>query len=230
MKRLAITTALAFALGTVAPAAEVYFDTVSTAKATRLHGSYISAYAGGSRIGGVSTGKNLRGHSLNNATGWNAGVRFGYSFDTPVALRPALELDLGYLSNDVSLRKSADTRYKGGLQSVYAFGNVLLALDLENTGASDFWSKLKPYVGAGAGLAYARVRHLDYVKDGRRVDDEDGGQISFGYQVFAGLEYEFTDQFSIYGEYKYLSLYDLGGGDVQGADFSQYLVGMKFQY
>ena len=230
--RLIIST-LTLLAASAAGAAEVYFDTVSTAKASRLQGAYISAYAGGSRVQSAATGKNLSGHSLRNATGWNAGVRFGYSFSTPIPVRPSLELELGYLNNDINLERNAGNSYKGSLQSAHAFGNVVLALDMDNhlgDGASDFWRKVKPYIGAGAGLAYARLQHLEYIDDGRRIKDEEGGQISFGYQVFAGLEYAFTDELSIYGEYKYLSLYDLGGGDLQGADFSEYLIGMKFQY
>lgn len=214
-------------------AAEVYFDTVSTAKATRLHGAYVSAHAGANTVQSVSTGKNLNGHSLQDATGWSAGVRFGYAFATPIPVRPSLELELGYLTNDINLQRSSKNSYKGSLQSFHAFGNVVLALDMENhlsETSSDFWRKIKPYIGAGAGMSYARLQHLEYIRDGRKVNDEDGGQISFGYQVFGGVEYAFTDSFSIYGEYKYLSLYDLGGGDVQGADFSEYLIGMKFQY
>ena len=228
-----LLTTLSLALAASAPAAEVYFDTVSTAKASRLHGSYISAYGGSSSTKSVSASSNLRGMSLRDSNGYNAGVRFGYSFSTPLPVRPSVELDLGYLSNDIRLEKGSSNRYKGTMQSFNAFGNVLLSLDLEDhldETTSDFWRKLKPYVGAGAGMAYARIQHLDYRRDGRNISDEEGGQISFGYQVFAGLEYAFTEEFSIYGEYKYLSLYDLGGSDVGGANFNQFLLGMKFQY
>lgn len=228
-----LLTALALAGTASTQAAEVYFDTVSTAKATRLHGAYVSAHAGANTINGVSTSEKLKGHDKQSATGWSAGVRFGYSFATPIPVRPSLELELGYLNNDVNLVKNSNNSYKGSLQSFNAFGNVVLSLDMENhldESASNFWRKIKPYIGAGAGMSYARIQHLEYIRDGRRVGDEDGGQISFGYQVFGGVEYAFTDAFSIYGEYKYLSLYDLGGGDVQGADFSEYLIGMKFQY
>jgi len=221
------------ATGSAASAAEVYFDTVSTAKATRLHGAYVSAYAGANSVQSVATSSRLAGHSKEDATGWSAGVRFGYMFSTPIPIRPSVELELGYLTNDINLQRSSKNSYKGSLQSFNAFGNVVLTLDMENhlgESSSDFWRKVKPYIGAGAGMAYARLQHLEYIRNGRRVNDEDGGQISFGYQVFGGIEYAFTDAFSIYGEYKYLSLYDLGGGEVQGADFSEYLIGMKFQY
>lgn len=231
--RYLLLTTLSLALSALAPAAEVYFDTVSTAKASRLHGSYISAYGGTSSASNVATSNNLRGFRARNSDGFNAGVRFGYSFSTPLPVRPSLELDLGYLSNDIRLDRGPSNRYKGTMQSFNAFGNVLLSLDLEDhldETASDFWRKLKPYIGAGAGMAYARIKHLDYRRDGRNISDEEGGQISFGYQVFAGLEYAFTDEFSVYGEYKHLSLYDLGGSDVGGADFNQFLLGMKFQY
>lgn len=232
-RNLLATLLLAGLGNTSVSAAEVYFDTVSTAKATRLHGAYISAYAGANRVQSVATSSELSGHSTKGATGWSAGARFGYSFATPIPIRPSVELELGYLTNDINLQRSSKNSYKGSLQSFHAFGNVVLSLDLENhlgDTSSDFWRKVKPYIGAGAGMAYARLQHLEYIRDGRRVNDEDGGQISFGYQAFAGVEYAFTDSFSIYGEYKYLSLYDLGGGEVQGADFSEYLIGMKFQY
>jgi outer membrane autotransporter protein len=232
-RHLLVTLLLGGLSAVSANAAEVYFDTVSTAKATRLHGAYVSAYTGANTVQSVATNSRLAGHTSKDATGWSAGVRFGYSFATPIPVRPSVELELGYLNNDINLVRNSRNSYKGGLQSFHGFGNVVLSLDLENhlgESSSDFWRKVKPYIGAGAGMAYARIQRLEYIRDGRRVDDEDGGQISFGYQVFGGVEYAFTDSFSIYGEYKYLSLYDLGGGEVGGADFSEYLIGMKFQY
>lgn len=221
---------LLFALALPVHAAEVYFDTVSTAKATRLHGAYVGAYAGSSRLSDATTGPRLKGQNIGNDSGWIAGVKFGYAFETPLPIRPALELELFHLTSGVSASKSGGNQYTGDIKANGAMLNAAVGFDLG--GADDsFLSKLRPYVGAGTGLAYASVKGVNLKLDGRNVHNaDDGGQVSFGYQVFGGLEYAASDELSFFAEYKYLNLYDLGSGDIQGAELSLYTLGMRFLY
>jgi opacity protein-like surface antigen len=58
----------------------------------------------------------------------------------------------------------------------------------------------------------------------------DGGEAGFAYQLLAGVEVEVAENFSVYGEYRYLDLYDFGNGDINGADISTWIVGLRFQY
>ena len=66
--------------------------------------------------------------------------------------------------------------------------------------------------------------------DGRGARPENGSKASFGYQIFGGVEVELSEELSLYGEYRYLDLYDLGQGDLQGAALNQFLFGMRLAY
>lgn len=227
-----LTALLCLAGTSLTQAAEVYFDTVSTAKTSRLHGAYISAHTGVSDTGSIDTSDRLSRMGVKGDTGWTAGLKFGYMFTTPTVLRPALELELSYLTSELSGSKGSRNTYRSDFQAFNAFGNAVMAFDFEdqNTPSDDFLAKIKPYIGAGVGVSLTRNERVEARIDGRRIKDEDGGKTSFGYQVFAGLEVPLSDELSLFGEYKYVNLYDLGGGDIQGADFNLYTVGLRLQY
>jgi opacity protein-like surface antigen len=213
--------------------AEVYFDTVSTSKASRLHGAYFSVYGGGTSVENVDVSSRLDGLKVGDDGGWMAGIKFGYSFDTPLPLRPAAELEIFGLSTDLSGRGNGYS-YDSDLAAYGAMGNLVLALDLDGFSGSigDFVPRLKPYVGAGAGLAYVTQNHIRIKRPGKELKkpEDGGGEIGFGYQLFAGLELELAEEFSVYGEYKFVNLYDISSGQVDGAEFSIWSLGMKVQY
>jgi opacity protein-like surface antigen len=215
------------------PAAEVYFDTVSTAKATRLQGSYVSAYAGSSTVASGTAGGRFKGGSVRDDGGWSAGVKMGYNFSTPLPLRTAVELDLGYLNSGVNVFRDSNNSYRGNLQSYHAFGNFVLGLDLEGfapEGTSERALMIKPYLGAGVGVGMTQLSDQVIERNGNTFRPDNGSKASFGYQVFGGVEFEFSEELSFYTEYKRLSFYDLGAGDLQSADLNQFLFGVRLAY
>lgn len=229
--RLLVLAALSMA--GLARGAEVYFDTVSTAKAGRLHGAYFSAGGGFADNVGVGTGPRLRGFDVSGDSGWAASIKFGYSFITPLPIRPSLELELGYLNSELHGEGGSQGKFDSELHAYSAMGNAVLALDFEEyrEGYGDLLAAIKPYIGAGVGIAYVHQNDVRFTRNtGYVARKNEGGEVSFGYQIFGGLEVEISPEFSIYGEYKYMDLYDLGNADIQGAEFSVWSLGMKFQY
>jgi opacity protein-like surface antigen len=213
--------------------AEVYFDTVSTAKAARLHGAYFSAGGGIADNVGVGTGPRLRGFDMSGDSGWSVGLKFGYAFVTPIPIRPSIELELNYLNSELHGEGGPLGQFDSELHAYSAMGNLVLALDFEEfrDNYGDVLAALKPYVGAGAGIGYVHQNDVRFTRtNGNVARKDEGGEASFGYQVFGGLEIELAPEFSLYGEYKYVNFYDLGNADIQGADFSVWSLGMKFQY
>ena len=215
------------------PAAEVYFDTVSTAKASRLQGAYVSAYGGSSSVTQTTLHPRYKGLGSRGSDGWAAGVKFGYQFTTPLPIRTAAELELGYLNSTVDVFRNSENYFRGNLQSYHAFGNLVLGLDLEGfapEGTDERALMIKPYIGAGAGVALTSLQDEVRRFDGRGARPENGSKASFGYQIFGGVEVELSEELSLYGEYRYLDLYDLGQGDLQGAALNQFLFGMRLAY
>ena len=217
-----------------ASAAEVYFDTVNTASATRLHGAYFGAFAGGANVTGTSTSsRTLRGVGVDgDGMGWIGGVEFGYKWATPVGLNFAAEVEFLYLSQDIS-GASGGASYRSNLGYFGAFGNGVVQLDLESLmGPEAGWiARVKPYVGAGVGYGYGYENQINIKRPGGRERSvNDGGESSFAYQLFAGVEVEMADNFSIYGEYRYLDIYDFGNGTIEGADVSTWILGARFNY
>lgn len=217
------------------PAEEVYFDTISTARASRNHGAYIGVFGGATHTADASFNGRLSegGLSTNDDVGFFAGIEFGYSFWTPIALRPALELELEYLSSSLNADGPDGARFRSDLRSGLVMLNGIIALDLGDyrSDVGDFWASFHPYIGAGLGGAYTRVSDISLRAAGG--DDRSRGSSSdwvFAYQFFGGLEYDLTDTVSIYAEYKRLIFDELGGRAVSNADFDLWTFGVKVEY
>ncbi len=233
MKRSLTTSLLVLLLASAAPAAEVYFDTVSTASASRLHGAYFGAFAGGVGVQGVTTSKRLRNLGVDGrGAGWIGGVEFGYKWATPVGLNLAAELELYYLNQDISGKADSES-YRSSLHAFGAMGNGIVQFDLgAMLGEDAGWvGNIKPYLGAGVGYGYGYQNQVAYKRPGKSEKQlGNDGASSFAYQLIAGVEVDLAENFSVYGEYRYLNLYDFGNGDIQGVDFSAWVLGVRFQY
>lgn len=214
-------------------AAEIYFDTVSTAKAGRLHGAYFGTFVGGADAGGaVTTGRLEKVPVDGGKVGWIAGVEFGYKWATPVGINLAAELELYYLNQEVSGSRGG-AKYRSDLGAFGAMTNGIIQFDLESIiGPDAGWiGAIKPYIGAGVGVGYGYQNNAAYQASGRSEKSQnDGGEAGFAYQLLAGVEVELAENFSVYGEYRYLDLYDFGNGDIGGVDFSAFVLGARFQY
>jgi outer membrane autotransporter protein len=231
--RLAFTLILTLATSGLS-AAEVYFDTVNTAKATRLQGAYVGTFVGAANVTGTSTSRRLSGLGVEgDRVGWLGGVEFGYKWATPIGVNLAAELEFYYLNQDIS-GTSGGSKYRSSLSAFGAMANGIVQLDMESILGEDAgWvGRIKPYLGAGVGYGYGSQDDIAYKRNGERERSNlsDGGESGFAYQLLAGVEVELADNFSVYGEYRYLDLYDFGNGDINGAEVSSWLVGVRFLY
>jgi opacity protein-like surface antigen len=215
-------------------AAEVYFDTVNTASAERLHGAYFGAFAGGVDLNGSATSSRLNGVNVSGRSrGEMGGIEFGYKWATPVGINLAAELEMFYLSQylDGSGRGGS---YRSKVKYGGAMANGVIQLDLGAIlGDEAGWvGRIKPYIGGGVGYGYGAQDFIQVKYPGtnktRRLND--GGETAFSSQLFAGVEVEVMENFSVYGEYRQINFYDFGNSDLRALDFGSWLVGVRFQY
>ena len=125
-------------------------------------------------------------------TGYAILGALGYGFD--MGLRA--EVEFGYRENTVdSLRGAANGR--GDYRAYALMANLLYDI---NTGTS-----ITPYVGAGVGIAHARLDHVGPLGTGFANDAE---QV-FAYQGIVGASLKLTDQLFGFAEYRYFATEDL---------------------
>lgn len=149
--------------------------------------------------------------------GWGALGTVGYGFGNGFRS----ELELGYRANgidDISL--SAPTGGDTDLYTVMA--NVLY--DFNHTGP------LKPYIGVGAGWAWANMDSV-YTVNGSTLDDSDN---AFAAQGIAGLSYAVSEQLDVYTQYQYLWVNEINTNTTAGAgvdvDLSNSLITAGLRY
>ncbi len=211
---------------------EVYFDTVSTKKASRDHGRYVGGFAGAAGNDTATFGGELRDYDLSDEDGWLLGIEFGYSFNIPAPVRPSLELEFMYLNNDLNASGPDTLSLRSDLRAFTLMANAALALDLDDHRGhvNDFWANFKPFVGAGFGGVLVRQNNFVVADELGINDDFDDSDFSWGWQVFGGIEYALSDEFSLYGEYKHLVIDDFANGDISDSAFDIFAVGFKVQY
>ena len=95
--------------------------------------------------------------------------------------------------------------------------------------SGSFAQRLRPYVGAGAGIT---IPHVEVSIAG---EDEEGYQFGGpGFQAFAGIDCRLTERWSIFGEYKlsYADLdVDVPGGSLETEATSHHVVfGLTFSF
>jgi opacity protein-like surface antigen len=165
---------------------------------------------------------------LEDETGWFAGLKLGYVFDTGGFLLPAIELEGFYNTVDVRVRASSDdfdrdAEIGGDLDQIVLQLNFLLKFDI---------GRFRPSIGAGAGAAYlnadeihGRIGNDEFEVDADELSDEIGVRNEgwvFAWQAIGGFDYYFTDDFSVFAEYKALFFH----GHDSGVDYYlQHLVG-----
>lgn len=135
--------------------------------------------------------------------GFNAGLGIGYHF-TP---NWAAELAWEYRSNDSEVTTADGERFDdGNYASSLFFLNGIYFFD--SMGA---W---QPYLGAG--LSWVEEIDIDLERAGEERSYSTDGDV--GYQVFAGINYQFTPNWSFQGELRYgeITGLDLDGEDDDG--------------
>jgi opacity protein-like surface antigen len=216
---------------------------VTTELTERRDGPYFGVWLGAATGGKAAFREELRGAELGDSTGFTGGLKLGYYWLTPIFIRPAVEVEFAYLTDDLSPTGSVEDggRIKSGgsnLNALIGTVNFVLALDLGaiRDQVGDFAAGLHPYVGVGIGGAYSSVEKFETrvssssSRGGEKVRVEGGSKIDFAYQFLAGLEIEMDEDFSIFGEYKHISLDSTGSKAVLDYERDLWVFGCKFAY
>ncbi len=199
-------------------------------------GSSFGAMAAGPYIG-VEAGANLLDKQtlkspsgavskLNLKSGFIGGLVGGYSFDN--GFRPELEVDIR--QNSLRNLRSGGTTFdaRGHERAVTAMGN--LWYDFKP--ASGMFSRLRPYIGGGLGIANVSLDNAS-VGGVRQPNSSDG---IFAYQGGAGLGFEITRNLTASLDYRYLKTEDgtfdtAGGGTVDAQYFAHSLMaGLRYTF
>lgn len=211
---------------------EVYFDTVSTKKASRNQGSYMGVFGGGVHSQTAEFVGKLDDNRLKDDDGWLAGIEFGYEFKVLKPLSLFTEAEFTFMSMPFD-GNGPRTSYRSDLRSLNAMLNFGVQLDLhdQRNDVGDFWANFRPFAGVGVGGAWTRSSSRRALVDGRTIiSDSSDSDISWAYQVFAGIEYAFSDYVSVYGEWRRMVIGDIGSGYIDDPEFDLWLVGLKLRY
>lgn len=204
-------------------------NTVSTVMAMRQHGAYWSAFAGAAfdftAVGAGEYGK----YSAEDNGGWIAGVKAGYSFETPGIFRPAAEIEVAYLDNELRGSNGTDS-FRGDLFHVTLMANAILGIDMGELTGLAAWSGFRPYVGAGVGVAYSSLRGLSIEENGKSKNRGDSSETSLAYQFIAGLEFQLSEYVSLFTDYRYFVIDDIAGGEFGEATQDLWTLGVKINY
>lgn len=203
--------------------------TSGTVQAGRQHGPYWGAQVGWATDFSVGTKNDLSGFTAEDKGGWNAGLRVGYLWQTPSIFRPGLEVQLDYVDNEVRA-SNGSSDFRADMYHISLMVNAVLALDFSEVTPDSFLAMVHPYVGVGVGGAYSSVR-------GQRIDGPlgsksygDSSRASIAYQIFGGVEVDFSEYVSVFGEVRHYVIDDVAGGLLSDADQNLWNLGVKVNY
>jgi len=156
---------------------------------------------------GLGAGANFMSDA--NIDGFGIGTEADYDSGLAGAITLGYKREDGFRSefevagrdNDVDQLRNMGSA-DGKVEALTFMGNILY--DFQRFG------KIKPYLGGGIGLARVRFDSVRPIGAGM-INDHD---TVFAYQGIAGVSFDLTDRFEVYGDYRYLRTSDL---DVQEA-------------
>ena len=190
---------------------------------------FVRPYAGLSQMSDLSADfdniDSLSGEAdVNLDSGFTGGLGVGYRFDE----RLALEFGWEYRSNDSSVTLNDTSEFEDGNYAsnlFYLNGHYFLE-------ASDKW---QPYVGAG--LTWVEEIDIDLERGGQEQSYSGDGET--GYQIFAGINYEFNKDWELQTELRYGSITDISlqgesgtAGEITGIDYetTTLQLGLVYQF
>jgi len=142
----------------------------------------------------------------------DTGARFGGSVGYNFSPHLSAEFDTGWLWNQV---KDTDST----LAHMPFIVNGVFRLPIG--------SKLETYVGAGIGGVYST-----FTRDDDFIDEDDDGDIAFGWQAMAGIRYKLNERMSLGAGYKYLfsgeTDYHLDNGTIRLDNSHNHTFGVVF--
>jgi opacity protein-like surface antigen len=159
-------------------------------------GLYVGGFGGVNILEDAELDVGVLDFDIENDTGWTAGAAVGYGFD--FGLRA--EAELAYRMNDHDEGSTLGTGFgvDGDTSALSFMGNLWYDLPVA-------WP-VRPYVGAGAGVARIDVNDMEAFA-GEIADDSD---LVFAYQLGAGIGYQLSPSVGLTAEYRYFATDDPG--------------------
>lgn len=179
-------------------------------------GPYWAVFGGvnAEQSGDLNSTRNRLGRFSNeyqSETGWFGGLKLGYEYPTSGGVQFAAEVEALYS------RLDAEARSTSGGFTLRTSGEISAAALLVN-GLIKFkpLGPVRPYIGAGAGVAHLWLKNTDSTVSigGTRIGSLPRGDAedwTFAYQGIAGLDWQVNERWSIFTEYKALVFHDAIG-------------------
>lgn len=231
--KLAYLTLAAALVATPALSSDLLYD-VKPKKAPVYHdnsGFYVGAKGGLNKVDDVDANLTpTAGVVANLSDGWNAGLTLGYQLNSWGFVVPRVELEGGYLQNDLDTLQAfnaggvvgAPFAATGDLNAFYGFANILLDIPVG--------FGFTPFVGGGVGFANVKADNIA-VGGFTILDDSD---TAFAWNVTAGLSYDLTRNVTVEFAYRFLQFNDVDLTDIGNTpvaigdiDNNQFNVGIR---
>jgi opacity protein-like surface antigen len=193
-------------------------------------GLYVKVFGGMNFVtdGDISQG------GLKGDGSYDPGQLMGATLGKEFTSNLALELEFFYRSVDVG-SISTGGPFAGFTEGDFASTNLMLngIYTFTQPNGSALWGKFTPYVGAGVG--FIQEADIDFTVGG--VEREFDENFLFAAQVLAGVSYEITPSWSLYGEARYhfageIEMVPSAGGDALKADYNglSCLLGLRYKF
>ena len=176
---------------------------------------------------GGTTGSSMKAHYDD---GLGVSAEIGRKFDNVIpGLRGALEVSYtkaevdNFEVPDIVNGGTVTTLGGGDIENIAVFANAYYDFDLSTN------VPVKPYVGAGIGVAMTEVSY-NSTAGGITTTFFDDDDVRFAYQGKAGVSYAFNDRTDLYAEYTYRASDDLTFGNLTDGEYTvenkSHLVGL----
>lgn len=216
-------------MGTRALSLGVVFGLASLASSAHAQGWYVGIQGGMTFAQDADNEANGVTITTSQDTGFNIGGVGGYDFGNSFRA----EGEVVYRKNDVDELDLSDLGL--GVNTLDGTGDVS-ALSFMANGFYDFdvsWP-VKPYVGAGIGVASVSLNDVGATAGGLTVELADDDDTVFAYQLGAGLSYPLTPSATISVDYRYFATSDPTFKDVDGdkfdSEFKSHNIGVRLLF
>lgn len=173
---------------------------------------YIALF-GGANVQQSADTVGIDGFESNN-TGWFAGLKAGYEFETQAWANAAFEFEGFYSRADADFDIAPGVTTSGDIHAVALMANAYVKF-------KPMWH-LRPYVGGGIGAAHLWLRDAEVNVPGvGKVGIPDDEGWTFAYQGIAGFDVRINEHWSVFAEYHALVFHDAIGLD----NYLNHLVG-----
>lgn len=211
------TLALLLAASTHAGTTTQYDKRIAEPMATATTGGRYWALFGGvntsqsADIVDSSNGLGRFSNDLESDTGYFGGLKLGYEFPTTCWAALALEGELLYSHLDAEASSSTrqfSLRTSGEISTAAFMANALVKF-------SPVW-RVRPYVGAGVGVAHVWLRNTESKvtflgQPTGNLPRKDADDWTVAYQGIAGLDWQMTERWALFTEYKAMVFHDAVG-------------------